>query len=150
MTTEQEQSQKVEFAIQKIFTKDISFESPNSPLVFKEQWQPEANVDINTQSNMLEEGQYEVNLSITVTVKVEQKTAFLVEVKQAGIFSVQGVSADQLGHILGAYCPATLFPYAREAVASIIGRGGFPPLSLAPVNFDMLYQQSQAQQQVKH
>ncbi|MDF2690228.1 MAG: protein translocase subunit secB [Gammaproteobacteria bacterium] len=149
MSAEQSQSQ-IEFAIQKIFTKDISFESPNSPLVFKDQWQPEANVDINTQSNPLEEGQYEVVLSITVTVKVEQKTAFLVEVKQSGIFTIQGVSADQLGHILGAYCPATLFPYAREAVASIINRGGFPPLSLAPVNFDMLYQQSLAQQEVKH
>ncbi|MDF2529790.1 MAG: preprotein translocase subunit SecB [Gammaproteobacteria bacterium] len=149
MTAEQNPSQ-IEFAIQKIFTKDVSFESPNSPLVFKDEWQPEANVDINTASNVLEEGQYEVDLSITVTVKVNQKTAFLVEVKQSGIFTIKNVSADQLGHILGAYCPSTLFPYAREAVASIIGRGGFPPLSLAPVNFDVLYQQSLAQQEVKH
>ncbi|MDO8953293.1 MAG: protein-export chaperone SecB [Gammaproteobacteria bacterium] len=149
MTTEQV-AQPVEFTIQKIFTKDVSFESPNAPLIFKDQWQPEANVDINTQSTTHEENQYEVTLSLTVTVKVEGKTAFLVEVKQAGIFGIVGVSAEQLGHILGAYCPATLFPYAREAVGSIVGRGGFPPLSLAPVNFDMLYQQSLAETQVKH
>jgi len=148
--SEQQNAAQVEFTIHKIFTKDVSFESPSSPVIFKEQWQPEANVDINTHSNLIEEDQYEVTLSLTVTVKVDNKTAFLVEVKQAGIFGIKNVSAEQLGHILGAFCPSTLFPYAREAVASIVGRGGFPPLSLAPVNFDILYQQSLAQQEVKH
>lgn len=150
MAAGQASQEPIEFAIQKIFTESISFESPGAPLIFKEQWQPEANVDINSGSELVGTDEYKVSLTLTVTVKIANKTAFLVEAKQTGIFTIKGVSAEQLGHILGAFCPGTLFPYAKEAIASSVGKGGFPPLSLAPVNFDMIYQQGLAKQEVKH
>jgi preprotein translocase subunit SecB len=135
-----EESQQ--FAIQKIYLKDVSFESPNSPQVFTDgDWQPQINVQINSGSQMVAEGVYEVVLEITVTAKKEEKTAFLAEIKQAGIFAISGFSEENLGGMIGAFCPEALFPYAREAISELVSKGGFPQLLLAPVNFNALYTQ---------
>ena len=145
------QNPEQNFMIQKIFSSDMSWESPQTPEAFKQEWKPEANIELNTSSDQLsDEGVYLVHLIITVTVKNAGKTAFLVEVKQSGIFTVQGMAAEQLGHVLGAYCPTILFPYARSLIASLVSHGGFPELALAPVNFDALYFQSQEQKKTKN
>ncbi len=151
--SEQKQQGGAEFAIQKIYTKDISFETPNSPDIFKQQWQPQINVDLNTNGSTLEDSVYEVVLSLTVTAKLEEKTAFLVEVQQAGIFTIKGITETDLPVMLGSFCPNILFPYAREAVSDLVTKGGFPQLLLAPVNFDALYAQHREktkQQQATH
>ncbi len=129
------------FEIQKIFVKDLSFESPNSPAVFREQWQPKTDIHLAAQNNKIEDEVYEVTLHITVTSSQDDKTAFLVDLKQAGIFLIKGFEEEQLNHLLGSYCPHTLFPFAREAISDFISKGGFPPLLLSPVNFDALYAQ---------
>ena len=141
-----EQAQQ-QFAIQKIYTKDISFESPNSPAIFTEQFQPKVSLELNTNGQGVAENVYEVVLSLTVTVKHEDMTAYLIEVQQSGIFSIKGFSEQEMGHMLGSFCPNILFPYAREAVSDLATRGGFPQLLLAPVNFDALYAQHMAEQQ---
>lgn len=137
-----------EFNLQKIYTKDASFESPNSPHIFTGDWKPETNVQLNTQAQKFDDnGTHEVELSVTVTTKSHDKTAFLVEVKQAGIFVLRGFDEQQMGHLLAAYCPSILFPYAREVISDLVSKGGFPQLLLAPVNFDVLYAQQLQQQQ---
>jgi len=137
-----------QFAIQKIYTKDISFETPNSPAIFSEaKWEPEINVQLNSRAAQLNPGLHEVVLTVTVTAKQGDKTAFLVEVQQAGIFQAEGIDEAQMGHLLGSFCPNILFPYAREAISDLVSRGGFPQLLLAPVNFDALYAQHLQQQQ---
>ena len=135
------QDSEAQFMIQRIYIKDMSFETPNTPSVFQQQWEPELSLDLNTQNTELEKGVYEVVLTVTATVKNQKATAFLVEVKQAGIFTIQGAPADQLDHLLGSFCPNILFPYAREAITSNVIRGSFPQLVLAPINFDALYMQ---------
>lgn len=135
-----------QFALQKIYLKDISFETPNSPEVFTEEWKPEINVELQTAGKPITDEVMEVVLSVTVTAKLGEKTAFLVEVHQAGVFTMVGFSGDELAHMQGSYCPSLLFPYAREAVSDLIGKGGFPQLLLAPVNFDALLAQHQQQQ----
>lgn len=145
MSEEQAQQQ---FSIQKIFIKDVSFESPNAPQVFTEaEWKPEVNVQINTEAKTISEELHEVTLTITVTAKQLEKTAFLVEIKQAGLFQMIGFDQEQMGGMLGAYCPETLFPYAREAISDLVTKGGFPQMLLSPVNFNALYMQHQQQQQ---
>lgn len=135
-----------QFSMQRIYTKDLSFESPDSPAIFRKQWQPKVNVDLNTKSDRIDEnGNYEVVLTITVTAKVEEETAFLVEVQQAGIFFISGIEGDNLRRVLGTACPNILFPYARENIDSVVVKGGFPAVMLAPVNFDALYQQALSQ-----
>ena len=142
--SEEEQQQ---FAIQKIYLKDVSFESPNSPQAFTNgDWQPQINVQINSSHQAVTDDTFEVQLSVTVTAKHDENTAFLAEVKQAGIFSISGFPQENLAGMLGAYCPETLFPYAREAVSELISKGGFPQLLLAPVNFNALYSQQMQQQ----
>lgn len=136
-----------QFAIQKIYLKDASFESPNSPAMFTMEWKPEVNLDLNTNNQVLSEGIYNVVLSLTATVKNNEQTAFLVEVQQAGIFNIIGFAENDMGHMLGSFCPNILFPYAREAISDLVTKGGFPPLLLAPVNFDALYAQHLEQQQ---
>ncbi|MDX1633987.1 MAG: protein-export chaperone SecB [Marinobacter sp.] len=131
-----------QFALQRIYLKDLSFESPNSPLVFQEQWKPQVNLDLNTSHNKIGDNQYEVVLSLTVTSKVEDKVAFIVEIQQAGVFLVKGIEGAQLSQMLGAYCPNILFPYARETIDGVVNRGSFPALMLAPVNFDAIYAQA--------
>ena len=135
------------FAIQKLYIKDVSFESPNSPAMFTKEWQPEVNLDMNTNTETLSDGVYNVVLSLTATVKNADQTAFLVEVQQAGIFTINGFAENEMGHMLGSFCPTILFPYAREAISDLVTKGGYPPLLLAPVNFDALYAQHMAQQQ---
>ncbi len=142
----QEPDEGPEFAIQRIYVKDMSLEAPNSPQIFLEDWQPEMDLDLSTDAqSVLEEGVREVVLTVTVTVKIKEKVAFLVEVKQAGIFSFSGVPEDQLHPMLGSFCPSILYPYAREAVTSAVIHAGFPSLYLAPVNFDALYQEHENQ-----
>ena len=141
------EQQAPQFNIQRIFTKDVSFETPNSPAVFQKEWTPEVKLDLDTRSNKLAEDVYEVILSLTVTAQNGGETAFLCEVQQAGIFSISGLSEPQLAHSLGAYCPNILFPYARELVGSLVNRGTFPQLNLAPVNFDALFAQYVQQRQ---
>ena len=145
------QEQQPQFAIQRLFIKDISFESPNAPEIFQKEWKPEVKLDLDTKSRKLADDTFEVILSLTVTTTVEEETAFLCEVQQAGIFGIGNVPEQQLAHMLGSYCPNILFPYAREAVTSMVTRGTFPQLNLAPVNFDALFASyvQQRQQEAK-
>lgn len=147
--SEQQQPQG-QFGLQRIYVKDLSYETPNAPKAFLSQWQPEINIELSTQANRLEDGKnFEVVLALTVTVKNDNAVAFLVEVKQAGIFTIDGVPEAQMGHLLGAYCPNVLFPFARETVADLVSRGSFPQLLLAPVNFDAVFAESQRQRQAQ-
>lgn len=143
----EQQNQEMTFQIQRIYTKDISFEAPNAPQVFQKEWQPEVKLDLDTSSNTLAENVYEVILRVTVTAIMDNETAFLCEVQQAGIFTVEGIEGTQLAHCLGAYCPNVLFPYARECITNLVSRGTFPQLNLAPVNFDALFMNYLQQQQ---
>ncbi len=147
MPEENQQTAETQFAIQKIFLKDVSFESPNAPAVFADgEWAPEINVQLNSSHQTVSQDMYEVVLSITITAKQNEKTAFLVEVKQAGLFAISGFDDENIAGMLGAYCPEALFPFAREAVADFVSKGGFPSLILNPINFNALYAQ-QVQQQ---
>ena len=135
-----------ELNIERIYIKDLSFESPNAPQIFLEQQQPE--VDLNLTSNVhgLDNGRYEVVLSVTLTVRAGDRTVYLAEIQQAGVFQVRGFADEEKGQLLGSYCPYTLFPYAREAVSDIVTKGGFPPFLLSPVNFDAIYAKHVQQQ----
>lgn len=135
-----------QFEIQRIYVKDISFESPNTPHTFAEEWKPEVSLNLETKSTRIQDHVHEVVLSITATVTSNKKTAFLIEVHQAGVFVMNGFENDQLHQMLGSFCPNVLFPYAREVVSDMVVRGGFPQLILAPVNFDALYAQHMQQQ----
>ena len=130
-----------EFIIQRIYIKDLSFEAPQTPSIFTEDWQPEVTLELNTHSEQLHDTIYETLLNLTVTAKKGDKVGFLVEIKQAGVFVLKGFSAEQKSQMLGSFCPNILYPYAREAISNLVTRGGFPPLYLAPVNFDSLYAQ---------
>lgn len=142
------QQNQGQFTLQRIYVKDLSFETPNAPKTFLSAWQPEVNIELSTQANRLEDGKnYEVVLSLTVTAKNDNSTAFLVEVKQAGIFTIEGVPESQLAHLLGAYCPNVLFPFARETISDVVTRGSFPQLLLAPVNFDAVFAEAQRKRQ---
>ena len=133
------------FSIQKIYTKDLSFETPNSPKIFTQAWQPSLDLNLATQSKALEDGVFEVVLSITATVKLEEEIAYLVEVQQAVIITANGFDEEELSPLLGSFCPNVLFPYAREVISDLVSKGGFPQLILAPINFDALYLQKQQQ-----
>lgn len=143
----QPQQPEVNFMIQRLYVKDMSYETPNAPAVFQQKWEPELNLDLNISHTELEKGVYEVVLSITVTVTNQKATAFLIEVKQAGIFTIEGAPAEQKNHLLESFCPNILFPYARELITSQVIRGSFPQLVLAPINFDALYMQKMQEKQ---
>jgi preprotein translocase subunit SecB len=130
-----------QFSIKKIYIKDTSFETPNSPQIFQAKWQPEMDVHLHSHSADLDAGEFEVVLMVTAVVTVAEKTAFLAEASVAGIFGITGLTSDELGPTLGSYCPGILFPYARELIVSLATRGGFPPVILAPINFEKLYQE---------
>lgn len=134
----------IQFGIQKVYVKDTSFEAPNSPGIFGEgqTWEPDINVNLNNSSTPMGNDMFEVTLTLTVTAKLGDKTAFLAEVQQAGIFGIRGAPEDQMGPILGSYCPNILFPFARQAIANLVAQGGFPALLLSPINFEALYMQS--------
>lgn len=152
MSTEPNQAEQElqQFVIQRLYIKNSSFETTQTPTIFQKPWEPELNLELNTGHTELENSTYEVTLTVTATVKNKQETAFLVEVQQAGIFTVQGPDSEQLQHILGSFCPSILFPYVRETVSSLVTKGSFPPLVLSPINFDALYMQKlQAQQEQK-
>ena len=125
--------------IQKIYTKDISFETPSSPEVFREEWKPELDLQLTNEYKQLDDNNHDVTLVATVTAKLGDKTAFLIEVKQSGIFSLIGYSNEEIAPLIGNHCPTILFPYIREVISDIVLKGGFPQLVLAPVNFDALY-----------
>ncbi len=144
---EQQAPVQPQFALQRIYVKDISFESPGAPDVFQQQWKPQINMDLNTASNKVSESQYEVVVSLSITAKVEEKVAFIVEIQQAGIFHITGIEGPQLAQTLGAFCPNVLFPYAREAVDSLVNKGSFPSLMLAPVNFDAIFAEAMKRKQ---
>lgn len=139
------------FAIQRIYLKDISFETPMGPEAFTKAYKPNIQQDLNIQANQVEEGLFEVVLLLTITARIEDRAVFLVEVKQAGLFAISGVEGPAVAQLINTACPQILFPYAREAVDSILGRGSFPPLMLAPINFDAVFVQAitAAQQQAK-
>ena len=140
--------QQVQLRIEKVFLKDASFESPNSPEVFTKQWQPNLSVDINTWSAVLPDDRHEVVLTITVRANVEEDyLGFLVEVQQAGIFFIKNADPAQLSQIIGIACPTTLFPYARESLDNLVVKGGFPAIQLAQVNFEALYVQAMQERQ---
>ncbi|OBX44443.1 protein-export chaperone SecB [Moraxella catarrhalis] len=135
-----------QLGLERIYTKDISFEVPNTE-VFTKQWQPETDVSISTSDNDLDEDYKEVVLTVSVTAKLGESVAFIAEVQQAGIFLMRNIPEAGMPHLLQAYCPNILFPYAREAISDIVTRGSFPQLLLAPVNFEQAFLQSQLETQ---
>ncbi|RKM20825.1 protein-export chaperone SecB [Moraxella catarrhalis] len=135
-----------QLGLERIYTKDISFEVPNTE-VFTKQWQPETDVSISTSDNDLDEDYKEVVLTVSVTAKLGESVAFIAEVQQAGIFLMRNIPEADMPHLLQAYCPNILFPYAREAISDIVTRGSFPQLLLAPVNFEQAFLQSQLETQ---
>jgi preprotein translocase subunit SecB len=140
------QSDQPVFGIEKIYLKDMSLELPNAPQVFFEREAPQVEVNIhNAAAGMSQEGLFEVVLTVTVTAKIQDRTIFLVEAAQAGIFHIRNVPQADLEAVLGTLCPNTLLPYAREAVASVVQRAGFPPVTLQHMNFDLVYQQRMQQ-----
>jgi preprotein translocase subunit SecB len=134
------------FLLKQLYVKDLSFEAPNTPQIFQEsELEPETELNIRNSHSVVGENHYEVVLHISVHAKKGDQTIFLVELDQAGIFVLQGYNADECNRLLGTQCPTTLFPYAREAVSTLVGKGGFPPLMLQPINFDALYARAQNQ-----
>ncbi|WP_440225256.1 protein-export chaperone SecB [Dokdonella sp. MW10] len=125
--------------LQKIYVKDVSFEVPNAPQVFQSQGQPNVELNLSQRVAQLGEGVFEVVLSVTVTCKLEESTAYLAEVHQAGIFGVAGFDPASQETVLATYCPNVLFPYVRQTVSDLVQAGGFPPLLLQPINFDAIY-----------
>ena len=127
------------FSIEKLYVKDISLEVPNAPQIFQEQAQPQVQLNLSQKVSNFAENLYEVVLTVTVTCKVGDKTAYLAEVQQAGVFGLVGFPANDLQQVLATYCPHTLYPYARQAISQMILDGGFPPFNLQPINFEQLY-----------
>jgi preprotein translocase subunit SecB len=146
MSEEQSEEQPI-FSIEKIYLKDLSLEIPNAPKIFLERENPQIDVQLHTQGEAMEEGLYETVLTVTITAKLQEKTMFLVEAAQAGIFQIRHVAQEEIDPILGIACPNILFPYVREVVSDAVTRAGFPPVLLNPMNFEALYQQQQQAQQ---
>jgi preprotein translocase subunit SecB len=142
-----EQQQQPSFQIEKIYVKDLSLEIPSGPQAFMQQAQPQLEVQINTAGGQLAEGYYEVSVRATVTAKAAERTLFLVEAVQAGIFALRNVPAEEIEPLLNVGCPTIVFPYLRETISDLITRGGFPPVLLSPVSFEALYLQRLKQQQ---
>lgn len=136
-----------QMVLQKIYLKDTSFEVPGAPEVFKGEWKPQLKLDLQTQTQALEDELYEVVLTVTVAAQQDERTVFLVEVQQAGLFTVKGFKEEDRDRLLGGYCPGVLYPYARETVAALVMRGGFPQVVLQPVNFDEIYIRKRMQEQ---
>ena len=150
--TEQENQTPFEMQIQRIYVKDVSFEAPNLPHIFHQEWKPQLGFELDTETNQIGEDTYEVILHINVQTTLEDSNdvAFICEVKQAGVFTIKGLEGDYLAHCLASQCPNILYPYARELIASLVNRGTFPALNLSPINFDALfldYLSNQKQQQ---
>jgi len=134
-------------SITKIYLKDSSFESPQAPAIFRQaDWKPQTNLNLRSAHNTVEGDHHEVVLTITIEAKEEDKTLFLIELQQAGLFEIAGYEGEEMQAIVGSFCPNILFPYARESIASLIQKGGFPEFVLQPINFDALFLQSKQQQ----
>ena len=142
------QDQQPAFGIEKIYVKDLSLEIPNAPQIFTQRETPQVSIELSNATAQLEDGIYEVTVTVTVTSKLGEKTVFLVEVAQSGIFQIRNVPQENLDIILGVTCPNIVFPYARETISDVVTRAGFPPILLNPVNFEALYAQ-QKQEQAK-
>jgi preprotein translocase subunit SecB len=147
MADQQQGQQGPVLTIEKIYLKDASVEVPNAPAVFLENLQPQIDVQMGTQFQQVADGLFETTLQITVTAKAGERTLFLCEAAQAGIFQIRGFGDEEMQAILGIGCPTTIFPYARETIASLVNRAGFPPINLAPVSFEALYMQQMQQMQ---
>ena len=132
-----------QFNVQKIYLKNLSFEAPNAPGIFQEEAPPQLQLNLNQKVARFDEGMYEVVLTITLTCTVNEKTAYLAEVEQAGVFGLTGFDEQGLDLMLGSYCPNVLFPYARQAVGDLVQHGGFPPFLLQPINFEAIYADQQ-------
>ena len=146
MAEEKEQAEK-RLSIGKIYLKDFSFESPQAPGVFRQSdWKPQTDLNLRSSHTAVEDDHHEVVLTVTVEAKADDKTFFLLELQQAGLFEISGYEDDEFGAIVGSFCPNVLFPFARETVASLVQKGGFPEFVLQPINFDALYMQSKQQQ----
>jgi len=131
-----------ELVLQSIYIKDASFEAPAGPNLPVAEWNPQFSMNMNTTGTAVAENMHEVVLTITLEAKIAEKVAYLVEVKQAGVFLIRGYAEDEARRIVGSFCPGVLFPYVRQAISDLILKGGFPPFLLPPVNFDALFQQS--------
>jgi preprotein translocase subunit SecB len=132
-------TEKPQFSIQRVYLKDLSFETPLGPEAFKKKWQPKVSQDLNTKTHQVEEGIYEVALRVTINMTDAEDTIYIVEAEQAGLFNIQGFSEEQLPQILNTTCPGILFPYLRETLDNIVTKGSFPALLLPPINFDALF-----------
>ncbi len=141
------EAQEPVFGIEKIYVKDLSLEIPNAPQIFLQREAPQVGIELSNSARKLEDGLFDVSITVTVTSKIEDKTVFLVEVAQAGIFQVRNIPEENLEGLLAVTCPNILFPYAREAVSDLVVRAGFPPVLLNPINFEALYLQQKQQQQ---
>lgn len=139
-----------QFGIQRIYVKDISFESPQGVALFGKPWKPAVQQELATTTTAVNDDHYEVVLTVTVTGKLEDQVAFVVEVKQAGLFLLKGLNEDQMRQVMGINCPSILFPYARQVIDNLMVQGTLPPLMLPPINFDALFQQALAQQGTAH
>jgi len=149
MAEQEAKNAEKRLAVIKIYVKDFSFESPQAPGIFNTQeWSPNTNLNLRSSHTPVSDSLHEVVLTITVDAKDKEndKTIFLVEVQQAGLFEISGYDKPEMGMVIGSFCPGVLFPYARESIASTIQKGGFPEFLLQPINFDALYQQSIAKQ----
>jgi preprotein translocase subunit SecB len=138
--TEAAQNTQPVFSIEKVYVKDISLEIPNAPAIFLERDQPQVDIQLHHNSTGVEDGVYQTTLTVTVTAKIKDKTMFLVEVSQAGVFVCRNIPATELEAVLAIACPNILFPYIREVISDVVVRAGFPPVLLAPVNFEAIYQ----------
>lgn len=136
-----------QLTVQKVYVKDSSFEAPGAPHIFQEQGQSKVELNLGQKAVQLAPNVYEIVLTITVTCKVGDKTAYLAEVQQAGIFGLQGFDATQLDMVIGTYCPHVVFPYARHAISSMVEQGGFPAFLLQPINFEQIYADQRKRQQ---
>jgi preprotein translocase subunit SecB len=146
MAEERTEEEQKGLNIQRIYVKDLSLETPNTPQIFREEWQPDVSVDLDVKHTLLEKNIFEVLLTVTVSAKIKDRAVFLVEVHQAGIFQIIGFEQEQIEQILATACPNLLFPYAREAISDLVTRASFPQLILSPVNFDVIYMQQKQKQ----
>lgn len=147
---DQAQSATKQLVLQKIYIKDFSFESPQAPDVFATRVTPQTQLNIRSAARQVADGAQEVTLTLTVEAKDEDRTLFLIELEQAGVFVIQGYTPDEQQMLVGSYCPGTLYPFAREAISDMVSRGGFPQLLLQPINFDALYAQALRERQQRN
>lgn len=144
---EQANQQQGQFQLQRIYLKDVSFEAPRAPEVFRQEWKPEVNLEVNHAAEKVDGDVYEVVLKVTVTVKNQEKSAFVAEIQQAGLFLIAGIEGVQFEHVVKGVCPNVLFPYARETISDLVARGTFPQFLMQPINFEAAFVEQMRRQQ---